>query len=270
MLPDDFAKTLCSAFCGAIDVRAVPSGYAVSSAFEDSSGDRITFYLSETEDGYRIEDDGDYLAHLVARDIPINEGTRGQLLDAILDQGRAFWDRETLEIKSNVFPASELPKRTIDFLSSLIRVRDLELVTREVVKSTFREDVISALVRRFGDGIVINEHGVVANDFAEFPADIVVSPGAGAVNARPGAIYLVNSNDKLNEALLAYQDAQMQERQDFSILAIIEEPDMKVISRKRFQRAQNRALPMPIFRGDEEAAMTRIARELRLPLRAAH
>ena len=267
MFAEAFSRELCSTFCGAIDVRAVPSGFAVSSAFEDSSGDRITFYLTESEEGFQIEDDGDYLAHLIARDIPIHEGTRGQLLDAILAQGRAYWDRETFEIKSGIFPANDLSKRTIEFLSSLIRVRDLELVTREVVRSTFREDVVSALTRRFGSAVHISEHAVVANDFAEFPADIVVQPGATAPGARAGAIYLVNSNDKLNEALLAFQDAQIQERQDFSVVAMIEEPDMKVISRKRFQRAQNRSLPMPIFRGDEEAAMSRIARELRLPTR---
>lgn len=268
MLPEDFSKTLCAAFCGAINVRPVPSGYAVSSAFSDSSGDKITFYLSETADGYQIEDDGDYLAHLIARDIPIGEGTRGQLLDALLEQGKAYWDRETFEIKSGSFPAKDLPNRTIEFLSSLIRVRDLELVTREVVKSTFREDVVSALLHRFGSNISIKDHGVVANDFAEFPADIVLQPASMVDGARPGAIYLISSNDKLNEALLAFQEKQMQGREDFSILALIEEPDMKVISRKRFQRAQNRSLPMPIFRGDEEAAMTRIARELHLPMRA--
>jgi hypothetical protein len=265
MSPDALSDALCRAFCGAIDVRAVPSGLAISSAFEDSSGDRLTFYLTEDEDGYRIEDDGDYLATLIARDIPINEGTRGQLLDAILDQGKAYWDRETFEIKTTAFPPRDVQRRTIDFLSSLIRVRDLELVTREVVRSTFREDVVSAMMKRFGPTISITEGGVVANDFSEFPADIVVHPTAFAPNAKPGAIYLVNNSDKLNEALLAHQDAQLQGRDDFAIVAMIEEPDMKVVSRKRFQRAQNRALPMPIFRGDEDAAMTLIAREMSLP-----
>jgi hypothetical protein len=269
MAPGELERQLCAAFCAAVQVRPVPSGFAVSSAFEDSSGDRITFYLSETLDGWRIEDDGDYLAHLIARDIAINEGTRGQLLDAILEQGHAYWDRETFEIRSTDFAVADLPRRTTAFLSSLIRVRDLELLTRENVRSTFREDVISAMKQRFGGAIEVVENAAVANDFAEFPADLIVRPALPDSSARPGSIYLVNTNDKLNEALLAHQEAQLQHRTDFAVIAMIEEPDMRVLSRKRFQRAQNRALSMPIFRGDEDAAMSMVARELRLPARAA-
>jgi hypothetical protein len=269
MRPEEFEHALCRAFCGAITVRAVPTGYAVSTAFTDASGDRLSFYVSETGDGYRIEDDGDYLSHLIARDIPIDEGTRGQLLDAILQQGSAYWDRETYEIRTPDFSAEDLPKRAIDFLSSLLRVRDLELVTRDVVRSTFREDVLNVMNERFGPDVSIEENVAPANDFAEFPADIVVKPVSPKSQARTGAVYLVNSNDKLNEALLAAVEAQMQNRDDLAILALIEEPDMRLISRKKFQRAQNRGLPMPIFRGDEEAAMTRVAKELRLAPRAA-
>lgn len=268
MQASNLEHALCNAFCGSVQVRPVSTGFAVSSAFEDGSGDRITFYIADDIDGVRLEDDGDYLANLIARDIPITEGTRGQLLDSILDQGRAFWDRETFEIKTPSFEESELADRAIRFLSSLIRVRDLELVTREVVRSTFREDVISAITSRFKSSVIVSDNGVIANDFAEFPADLVVRPTAPN-STKAAGIYLVNSGDKLNEALLAHQEAQIEGRDDLAVIAMIEEPDMKVISRKRFQRAQNRSLPMPIFRGDEDAAMSLIARKLHLTQRVA-
>jgi Domain of unknown function DUF1828 len=134
--PEELKKQLCSTFCGAITVRPVPTGYAISSAFEDSSGDRISFYLTPSSDGYQIEDDGSYLAHLIARDIPINQGARGQLLDAILSQANAYWDKETFEIKTSSFAEAEIARRVVDFLSAMIRVRDLELITRDVVRST--------------------------------------------------------------------------------------------------------------------------------------
>ena len=76
------ANSICKAFCGELQVNSVPSGYAVSTAFVDASGDKITFYLSESEDGWRAEDDGDYLASLVARDIPL-----------ILGHARRYWMR---------------------------------------------------------------------------------------------------------------------------------------------------------------------------------
>ncbi len=59
-------------------------------------------------------------------------------------------------------------------------------------------------------------------------------------------------------------DAQLLKRNDFGVVALIEDPELKMISRRRFQRAQNRALAMPIFRGDEDAAITMIGLKLKL------
>lgn len=265
MLAEELKRKLCSTFCGGVTVRPLASGYVISSLFEDNSGDRISFYLSTTIDGYVIEDDGSYLSHLVAKDIPIDQGQRGQLLDAILSQGNAYWDRETLEIRTSSFPAEEVPRRLIDFLSSMIRVRDLELFTREIVRSTFRDDAIGAIQRAFGEVANLNEDEPITKDFAEFPADLILRPRNGASSAKPGAVYLVNTNDKLNEALLLQMEAQRIGRDDFGVVALLEEPEMRTISRKKFQRAQNRSLTMPIFRGDEDAAMNVIARSLGLP-----
>ena len=262
MRAENLKRQLCSIFCELIDVQPVPSGLAVSSAFEDNAGDPISFYLTASEDGFQIEDDGAYLSHLIARDIPIDEGTRGQLLDAILDRGGAYWDRETYEIRSTSFPEGEIARRAVDFLSSLIRVRDLELLTRNVVRSTFREDATAAINTRFGNVANIDEGKFISKDFAEFPADLVIRPNLP--NAVPGAIYFVNTNEKLNEALLLKMDAELLNRTDFEVVALVEDPEMKMISRRKFQRAQNRSLSMPIFREDEDAAMTMIGRKLRL------
>ena len=269
MQPEELKKQLCSTFCGAISVRPVSTGYAISSAFQDNSGDPITFYLTPSPDGFRIEDDGSYLAHLIARDIPINQGTRGQLLQAILTQADAFWDRETFEIKTPSFNETDIPRRVVEFLSSMIRIRDLELISRDVVRSTFREDAIEAMNKAFGAVANLNEEVAIDHEFSEFPADLVIRPKAREPGPIPGAVYFVNTNDKLNEALLLQTEAQLHHRDNFAVIALIEEPDMKLLSRKKFQRAQNRSLTMPIFRGDEDAAMKMIGRRLHLSTQAA-
>ena len=180
MQPETLKQQLCKTFCGSVNVRPVPIGLAVSSAFADASGDPISFYVTSLEDGEaRIEDDGSYLSHLIARDIPIDQGPRGQLLDAILKQADSYWDRETLEIRSSVFPERELPQRAIDFLSSLLRVRDLELWTHDVVRSTFRFDAIAAIEAKYRDVANFNENAAVKREFAEFPADFIISPKSG-------------------------------------------------------------------------------------------
>lgn len=265
--PKELTKLLCKTFCGAVSVHPVATGYAISSAFKDSSGDRIDFYLTPADDGYRLEDDGSYLAHLIAKDIPIDQGTRGQLLEAILRTADASWDRESLEIRTEVFHEAEVAGRVIDFLSGMMRVRDLELLTRDAIRSTFREDAIAAISNAVSHAAVLKENEVIGNEFKEFPADIIVHPNPNISKAKSGAIYLVNSNDKMNEALLLKMEAEKLNRTDFEVIALVE--GLSQISLKRFQRAQNRDVAIPIFRDDEEAAANFIRRRLLIPPRIA-
>jgi hypothetical protein len=264
--PEQLKNALCATFCSGFEVNVVPSGYAVSSIFTDRSGDRISLYLIAEDDGYRLEDDGEYLSRLVASGMEIERGQRGQLLDAILASEQAYWDRDTFEIRTGVFAESEIAQRTGSFLSALIRARDLELITRELVRSTFREDAMEAIVERFGAVANIEEDVPVNRDFADFPGDAVLKPKR---TGKAGAIYFVNTNEKLSEALLLQQEAKLKGRTDFAVIALIEEPEMRMISRRKFQRAQNRDLAMPIFRGDEEEALGQIGRKLELKGRAA-
>jgi len=271
MQPELLKKQLCNTFCASINVRPVPSGLAVSSAFADHSGDPISFYVISLEDGeFRIEDDGAYLSHLIAKDIQIDQGPRAQLLDAILKQADSHWDRDTLEIRSSVFQESEISRRAVDFLSSLLRVRDLELLTREVVRSTFRSDATAAIQARYSEVANFNENTPIKPEFAEFPADLVITPKSS--DALKGAVYFVNSStpEKLTEALVLQMEAHSvvaarpDFKVDFKVIALLEEADMRGISPKKFQRAQNRSVVIPIFRGDEDASVLRIGRTLKL------
>lgn len=259
-------SNLCKTFCSSIMVNPVPCGFAISTLFSDRSGDPLGFYVVESGDGYRIEDDGEYLAKLIGSGVPIDQGQRASLLEAILEQGGASWDQDTFEIRSESFDESQLGKRLIGFLSALIRIRDLELLTREVVRSTFREDATAALENRYGNVATFGENEPVDRSLSEFPADLVIRPKSREISSKTGAVYFVNSNEKLSEALLLQMEARRLKHQDLEIIALIEDSDMRMLSKKRFQRAQNRSLSMPIFRGDEDAALDRIGRDLGLEL----
>lgn len=260
----ELKSRICSMFCGAINIAPLASGYAISSPFEDRSGDRIDCFLTPDGDGYHLQDDGSYLAELIARDIAIDQGMRGQLLDGILSQAKAYWNRETYEIKTESFSEADAAQRIIDFISAMIRVHDLDLITREMVRSSFREDAIVAITQWFGHSAELAEDRPISGDLEDYPADLIIRPIDSQPRAMPGALYFVNSNDKLNEALLLQTEARVQHLENFAVIAMLEEPNMKAISSKRFQRAQNRSLAMPIFRGDEHAAMEFVARRLNL------
>lgn len=243
----------------------VGSGYAVGTAFYDSSGDKIGFHVAIDRGEATIEDDGSYLSHLVASDVAVDQGTRGQLLDSILDSVGAFWDRETYEIKTAPFPLPDLAERCIAFLSGLVRVRDLELLTRDVVRSTFREDVTAAVSAAMGHAANFETNAAIASGFDDFPADLVIRPTATAPTAHSAALFFASSADRLNEALLLKMEALRLSREDFEVVAVLEKPDPKILNSLRFQRAQNRGVVMPIFRKDERESVDLIRRTLRIP-----
>jgi len=252
-------KALCSTFCSSIRVNSVPFGYAVSTAFKDGAGDSLGFYVTVGEDGYRIEDSGDFLSRVIASGIDIENTNRGALLKNILHAGGAFWDVDTYEIKTPHFNEKDLPKRMIDFLSSLIRARDIELVTREVVRSTFKEDAIAAIQAKYSDVADFNENKPINEYFAEFPSDLNIIPKIGQKSA---AVFFATNDNKLDQALLLQQAAQLKHCKNFVIVAMIEK--MQVLSERKFQRVVNRPIITPIFRGDEENAITRIGEEIGL------
>jgi hypothetical protein len=111
MQASDLHKILSKTFSDEFMVNPVAYGYAVSSPFKDSSVDKIDFYISHSQDGYLIDDDGSYLSGLIAQNIEINKGTRKDLLNSILSQGNAYLDEETYQIKTNSFNEHEMPKK---------------------------------------------------------------------------------------------------------------------------------------------------------------
>ncbi len=256
---------LCSQFCDGFRIASVPDGLLIAAPFEDNSGDPITFFLLEEDGGFRLADDGEYLPRLYASGIDIKTGTRRKMLDAILGEARAHLDEDSLEVRSEFFLATGnagIAAQSVKFLSSLIRLRDVSLLTRDAIESTFREDVAAAIRRQMGTHANLNFNESITADLSEFPCDMVVRPKNE--NGVPAAVYLATSTERLNEALLLHLEAERKKRTDFAVIAMIEDPEMTAISRKKFQRAQNRGLSVSIFRGDEDEAVGRIQKAMRL------
>ena len=254
-------RQLSRSFCEEISVRHVPSGLAISFPFTDSSGDRISFYVKDNDQVISFEDDGDYLSHLAASGIDFDKGQRGQLLTSVLNQYDAYWDNDTYEIKSNSIAKDNAGDQAVKFVSALLRVRDVELLTKDFIRSTFKEDATQAIHERFDQSkiLVIEERAAIAKEFSDYPADVVVH---NKINGKSLAVFLVNNATQFLEAEILHSEIERSNfRQKFGSVALIEDID-KIngsIGAKRYQRAINRGLPTAFFRGDEDAAMARIA-----------
>lgn len=254
-------RQLTRSFCEEISVRHVPSGLAISFPFTDSSGDRIAFYVKENDQVISFEDDGDYLSHLVASGIDLDKGQRSQLLTSVLHQYDAYWDAETFEIKSNSIPKDAAGESAVKFVSALLRVRDIELLTKDFIRSTFKEDATQAIKSQFDHSMVfsVEERAPVSKEFSDYPADLVLR------NHKSGkslAVFLVNNATQFLESEILHSEIERSNfHKSFNSVALIEDIDKinGAIGAKRYQRAINRGLPTAFFRGDEDAAMSRLA-----------
>ena len=132
---ENLKKSLCQTFCNEICITPVPVGWAISGLFEDGSGDPVCFYMTETADGIAFEDDGDFLAEMVARNIDIEQGRCDEFLSSVLSSADADWDKNTFQIKSNrSYTDHDLSTAVLKFLIALVRVRDISFFTREVTQ----------------------------------------------------------------------------------------------------------------------------------------
>ncbi|MCA0856133.1 DUF1828 domain-containing protein [Phaeobacter italicus] len=246
MTPDFIKSELCRTFCDGLSVSTVPEGLAVATSFILPDGDPAIFYVRETPDGFIFEDDGDFVATARASGISLDTGVRAQLFSGILAEGAAFFDEDTLQIRSHPAPKDRLKDLAPRFLSALIRARDLYLLSSENVASTFAEDVREALESRFGSQYLISE-----DDNADFAADFILRhKGSGL---RAALIFAVNTNEKLLSALIRYGE---QHEDDAPVIAMMDRIGTGGISNRNFMRAQNRGLPMPFFGADRNAAIS--------------
>jgi len=243
--PEGLKADICKAFCAGLSVSTVPAGFAVSTAFILPDGDPLTFYVVDTEDGWVLEDDGDFLASAIASGIPLDTGTRRNLLDGILGECGGTWDTDSFQIRSDAVPEHEIRHACIRFAAAMVRVRDLAHLTQESVASTFAEDLRSSV-----EAGLTAEFLVADDTGSDNPADFIIR--RADTGLRSASIFAANSNEKLMAALIRHQERH---GDDAPVIAVLEKEPGRSVSNKRFMMAQNRGLLMPFYGPDPKGAV---------------
>ncbi|HVC54034.1 MAG TPA: DUF1828 domain-containing protein [Stellaceae bacterium] len=252
-------EALCRAFCDGITVSKVPAGLAVSTGFEDASGDRIGFYLvSDKSTGlYRIEDDGALVPTLVATGVNIFKGARAKVFQSLLAQGRIEFDEASSELRTGLLSETEIPAAAMRFVALLMRVASLSSTSPEMVSASFREDAISRIKADLGASFEIKEDEPVDAALAEFEPDLLLT----AVGKNPVAVFVAVSDQRIYEAILMQMAANHEAHVSCSVVALMDRENSRLTTRKMRQRARNRLGAAPDFYGEEGVAVHRIAQE---------
>ena len=252
-------QVLCRAFCDGISITQVPSGLAVSTGFEDASGDRIGFYLSrESKSGlWRIEDDGSLVPTLVATGVNVFKGTRAKLFQSLLEQGRIEYDADTAELRTKLLTDEELPGAAMRFVALLLRVASLSVTHPEIVSANFRDDAVARIKQELGQQFFIREDEPLSPGLAEFEPDVLLT----APDLSPVAVFVAVSDQRLYEAIFMQMAAEHEVKIPCSVVALLDRDGSKLTSKKMRERAQNRLDALPVFYNEESQAIARIAKE---------
>ncbi|MEJ2121431.1 MAG: DUF1828 domain-containing protein [Alphaproteobacteria bacterium] len=257
-------EMLCKAFCDELLVRDVPAGLAVSTGY-DWMGEPLGFYVVGPDDSgrYRVEDDGNTMPLIEAAVSDLDTPTRAEALESMLSEYGARYDEDRGELTTLPLREEQIPKAAISFVGLLLRLQDLILLTPERAASTFREDASNAIRVAIGDQAAIRENEPISPSI-EFPADMIIE-AAGHV---PVAIYLAMSEQRVLEAVVAQMAALYEAQTPCSVIALLEKDTS--VSRKMLRYAANRLVALPIFEGDQKAAIQRIEREVKGQSRTVH
>jgi uncharacterized protein DUF1828 len=250
-------QELCKAFCDQLQIRDVPAGLAVSTAFSFSDSEPIGFYVVGPDPlgRFRIEDDGNTIPTIEAEGIDLDTDTRRDAFDSLLTEYGAQYNSESGELSTPHLSSDQIPAAALKFVALLLRLQDLVLLTPERAASTFREDAKKAIHAALDKRAVIRENETIAPGI-EFPADLIIQSGS----REPVAVFLAMSEQRVLEAIVVQMALSYEAHLSCSVIALLEKDGS--VSKKMRTRASNRLTAMPIFEGDQKAAIQRIEREV--------
>ena len=250
---------LCKAFCDDLTVRDVPDGLAVGTGFLREDGDAIGFYVVRHASSlglYRLEDDGATVSYLEACGVDFTTDTRARAFNELLAEYGAGYDLEEATIHSAFLTEQDLPKAAIKFVALMLRVPDFLLLTQERVASTFRDDAVKHIKSRLSTRARIVENEPVSPTLTEVTPDMVLT----AQGRTPVALFFGTSAQRVNDAVFLQMAAMYEAEMELSVVALLESDT--AITQELRRRASNRLGVVPVYRGDETAAIGRIEREV--------
>lgn len=252
----DLKSGLCKAFCDEISVQDVPAGLAISTGFDGPRGDPIGFYVVGPDElgRFRVQDDGRTMPFLEAAGADLGAASRKQSLMELLSEYGAEYDDESFELHTDPVPPDYLPSAAMRFVAMMLRVQDLLFMTQEKVATTFKEDVVFQLKAAVGDRAEVLEGESISPELAGYEADLVLR----AAGHDPVAVFLATYESKVQEAIILQLIAQHEAHVPCKVVALLEAGGS--VSSKIRQRADNRLDAVPVFRGDEKAAIAKIQR----------
>lgn len=247
-------QELCKAFCDSVSVTELPCGFGISTTLFEIEGDPAGLYVvgPDSTGHWKLEDAGRLLPSLIASGYDLSSEQRKKALATILETAGASFDEEGLEIATGPLSKSDIPSYAIRLIGALVRVSDLVQMTTDRVRSTFKEDVRSALAAALPKDVELLENSPADEQSPDLRADIVLRQ----VGRAPIALYLAQNDLSLVEAMLLRSETHSAGEARPLVAALLEREN--AVSRHTRTRAMNRLDSVGVYEGDERQAVTKV------------
>ena len=149
----------------------------------------------------------------------------------------------------------DIAKLALPFLTFLTRVQDLLFLNRDIVKGTFREDLISALEDTFSEDRVSLSEALIPS-LPHYTVDVVVRAESGRI----AAIFPATNDVTVLRAVLFSMEVQKHNVQNIVPFLIYENLDKGAITQQSREIAFNSDLTPAVWSGGRDEVMQKVQR----------
>lgn len=258
-------KSICEIFCSETKVSEFDGGFAVSTPYTGKDGDKIGLYVIGTSGGpYKIIDNALTVAFLEAGGATLDNESRRVAFSGLLAQYGAHYDEDAGELFIDGVYEEKLPRSILDFSALLLRISDLEWMSKERARSTFKDDVRAILHRELDGKVAITDNEPVSENFTDIVPDMSFYPE----DREPIALFLISDDSRLWQAIHMKMVAHHEKHLELQVVALLER-ESAVTHRVRVQ-ADNRLDSIPRYGDERDAAIARIVRVVTNSPRTTH
>lgn len=250
---------ICEALCKGFQVRKVPMGFAIASAFDWFTGDKMVFYARTKGALVRFEDSGGTLFELEGAGVDLSSHTRMESLRDLCRENHVQFDEDEATFFTNYVKVEEVGLAAIRFMAFMIRVQDMLLTVKTRVASTFKEDLIAAVQERFHGVADISINDAPVPELSYHTVDIVVRHHSGKL----AAIFPATSEEKALSATLFAKELELKHIDNVVPFLIFENAAGAKVSRDTQAKAMNSELQLATWDGGHADVLDKISRHVR-------
>lgn len=230
-------RDICGTFCDGLAMREVPMGFAIRTPFKSGDGDAVALYLrrdAEVPGRFRLEDDGGTVSALQEEGFSLENEPRLTEFQGLLTEHGCLFDEDEYIIHTDYMDEARLPAYFLKFMSLMLRVSDLRMLSRERVRDSFKADLQAFVEEAFEGEASVERDAAPSPELSDYVADVLVTGPAARL-----AIFAGTTEVKALEALVLWQELARQGLSGIIPVVILESAKPQHIKGRTMSRIIN-------------------------------